>query len=216
MVHGTGCLTCTKLRGPEDLLVFSSTQNSDTGTHDAQIAPYLACGSICFARTLALRARFTFHSSIKPNQLQRPAPKNQNSRNCSIMAHVGQNLVSFSRWRQQLERSIHFASLLHVWWERSSGTWHEPLNVNRTTWARGPFRWSFPPHKSVNKGQKHIAAHALRACSARSLSAYALRSSNHSSGSNNTNSGAPNSASRFAPLYIPQDSTCHQLRRPKY
>ena len=51
-VHGTGCLTCTKLRGPEDLLVFSSTQNSDTGTHDAQIAPYLACGSICFARTL--------------------------------------------------------------------------------------------------------------------------------------------------------------------
>ena len=69
-VHGTGCLTCTKLRGPEDLLVFSSTQNSDTGTHDAQIAPYLACGSICFARTLALRARFTFHSSTKPHQLR--------------------------------------------------------------------------------------------------------------------------------------------------
>ena len=82
-----------------------------------------------------------------------------------------------------------FASLLHVWWERSSGTWHAALNVNRTTWLRGPFRWSFPPHKSVNKGQKHIAAHALRACSARSLS-----------------------ASRLAPLYIPQDSTCHQLR----
>ena len=118
--------------------------------------------------------------------------RNQNSRNCSIMTHVGQNLVSFSRWRQQLERSIHFASLLHVWWERSSGTWHVALNVNRTTWPQGPFRWSFPPHKSVNKGQKHIAAHALRACSARSLSAYALRSSNHSSGSNNTNSGARN------------------------
>ena len=120
------------------------------------------------------------------------ARKINNSRNCSIMTHVGQNLVSFSRWRQQLERSIHFASLLHVWWERSSGTWHDALNVNRTTWHRGPFRWSFPPHKSDNKGQKHIAAHALRACSARSLSAYALRSSNHSSGSNNTNSGARN------------------------
>ena len=90
--------------------------------------------------------------------------KNQNSRNCSNMAHVGKTLVSFSRWRQQLERSIHFASLLHVWWERSSGTWHATLNVNRTTWSQGPFRWSFPPHKSVNNGQKHIAAHALRAC----------------------------------------------------
>ena len=91
-------------------------------------------------------------------------PKNQNSRNCSIMAHVGQNLVSFSRWRQQLERSIHFASLLHVWWERSSGTWHVTLNVNRTTWSQGPFRWSFPPHKSVNKGQFDSLAHAaLRA-----------------------------------------------------
>ena len=89
------------------------------------------------------------------------------------------------------DRSI-FASLLRVWWERSSGTWHGTLNVNRTTWSLGPFRWSLPPHKSVNKGQKHTAAHALRACSARSLS-----------------------ASRFAPLYIPQDSTCHQLWRPQ-
>merc|ERR1711964_863725 len=126
-------------------------------------------------------------------------PKNQNSRNCSIMAHVGKTLVSFSRWRQQLERSIHFASLLHVWWERSSGTWHAALNVNRTTWLRGPFRWSFPPHKSVNKGQKHIAAHALRACSARSLSAFALRSSIHSSGLN--------LSSTPAPAYIYQNST---------
>ena len=75
--------------------------------------------------------------------------------------------------------------------ERSSGTWHVTLNVNRTTWSEGPFRWSFPPHKSVNNGQKHIAAHALRACSARSLSAFALRSSIHSSGLNLSSTSAP-------------------------
>ena len=101
------------------------------------------------------------------------------------------------------DRSI-FASLLHMWWERSSGTWHGTLNVNRTTWSLGPFRWSLPPHKSVNKGQKHIAAHALRACYARSLSAFALRSSNHSSGFNLYQLQRPKSSIKPIPTSAPE------------
>ena len=58
-VHGTGCLTCTKLRGPEDLLVFSSTQISQQRTETYRCACYA-----CSARSLSAYAlRFSFHSS---------------------------------------------------------------------------------------------------------------------------------------------------------
>lgn len=82
-VHGTGCLTCTKLRGPRDLWSLPPHKTATQGhmMHNRSV-------SRLRLDLLRSHARFTFHSSIKPHQLRYSRTSNLKRQSFRLPGHV--------------------------------------------------------------------------------------------------------------------------------